>query len=445
MISVTAKGVVDMIMVGRLGTDSLAGVGLAMVLAFNALCFGMGVLRSQKSLVSQYQGAGDTRSSYSYGVHAFYLAIAFAAVCLGLGLYAAPLFGSLASHTELSQEAVDAGVGYFGVRLYWGGPMLLALSMAEYLRSTGRTRLPMAADLLAQPLNVLFNWALIFGHLGLPALGARGAALGTGLSDLFSLLLMAALCRPRGRWRPLTWEPYRLDLKRLWRVWAVGFAGGVQFTLEVGSYTLINFFIGFLGTEAYAAHQAAINVLHFSFMSAVALADGGAVLVGRYVGALDWDAVRRTFRSMWSLTLPVMLGLSLTFFAFGDEIMRLYMRDDDPERQATAIRLGAQVLGVAAAWQIGDAFQICFRFALRAAGDHNWVMVVGILCSWLLSAPLAALAVFVLKGDVILVWWMWSAEIYVGALIFRGRWLGGKWMRKRLVEDGAVAAEAVPS
>jgi MATE family multidrug resistance protein len=437
MISVTAKGVVDTRMVGELGTDSMAGVGLAMVLAFNALCFGMGVLRSQKSLVSQYLGAGDRTTSYAYGVHAFYAAVAFAGLCVLLGASAGSVFDAFAGGTKLSTAAVAAGTDYFGARLYWSGTMLLALSVGEYLRSTGRTRLPMAADLISQPLNVLFNYALIFGKFGLPEMGVVGAAVGTGLSDLFTLALMLAFARPAGRWRPQSWEPYRLRLDHLWRVLSVGFYGGVQFTIEVGSYTLITWFISYLSTVAMAAHHAAIQVLHFSFMSAVAIADGGSVLVGRYVGALDWEAVKRSYRSMLSLALPVMAGMGLLFLAFGEWIMGQFLHNDDPAVQAEAVRLGAAVLAVAAAWQIGDSFQICYRFALRAAGDHRWVMWVGIGCSWLMSAPLAAAAVFWIRGDLTTVWWMWSAEIYLGALIFGRRWAGGKWMEKRLVRDGA--------
>ena len=436
MISVTAKGVVDTRMVGELGTDAMAGVGLAMVLAFNALCFGMGVLRSQKSLVSQYLGAGDKTTSYAYGVHAFYAAIGFAGVCVLLGAFGGSVFGAFAGGTKLSNAALSEGTAYFNSRLYWSGAMLLSLSVAEYLRSTGRTRLPMAADLISQPLNVLFNYALIFGKFGMPEMGVVGAAVGTGLSDLFSLVLMLAFAKPSKRWKPASWEPYRFHLGHFWRVITVGFYGGVQFTIEVGSYTLITWFISYLSTVAMAAHHAAIQVLHFSFMSAVAIADGGSVLVGRYVGSLDWEAVRRSYRSMLQLSLPVRAGRGLICLIFGDWSMGQFLHNDDPETQAEAIRVGAAVLAVAAAWQIGDSYQICYRFALRAAGDHKWVMWVGIACSWLMSAPLAAAAVFWIKGGLTTVWWMWSAEIYLGALIFGRRWAGGKWMKMRLVEDG---------
>ncbi len=432
MISVTLKGVVDMLMVGRLGTSALAGVGLGGVLAFNGLCFGMGILRGQKSLVSQYLGAGERSTAFRFGVQAFYLACAFALICVGAGMSSEALFGKLSAHTSLDAEALEAASEYFGVRLYWSGTMLLSLAVAEYLRGTGRTRLPMAADLISQPLNMLFNYALIFGRWGVPALGVSGAAVGTGLSDLFSLVLLLTLARPRGRRFPGL-RAFRLEPARLWRVFAVGTASGIQFTLEVGSYTLVTLFVGVLGTASMAAHQAAMSILHFAFMSAVAIADGGAVLIGRYVGALDWAAARRTLRGMLSLNVPLMVGVGLLFFAFGEPLMSLFMHDPDPAARAEAIRLGAGVLGVAAIWQLGDSFQISLRFALRAAGDHRWVMWVGITCSWLLSAPLAWAAVYVFHGGVSLVWLLWSAEIYVGAVIFLARWRNGVWQRKRLV------------
>jgi len=428
MVSVTIKGVVDMMMVGKLGTDQLAGVGLAGVLVFNALCFGMGVLRGQKSLISQHLGAEQAHESFRYGVHGFYLSGVFALACLSLALVQDGFFSSIASATNLSQTALTAGSDYFDTRLAWSGSMFLSLAVGEYLRGTGRTRLPMVADLISQPVNILCNYALIFGHFGCPELGVQGAAIGTGIADLLTLVLLLVLSRKPGIFQHLAFSA-----QHLWRVVSVGVASGVQWTLEVGSYTLINFFISYLGTQEMAAHSATINIMHFSFMSAIALADGGSVLVGQAVGAKNWLAAQRTLRSMIGLALPVMMLIAGLFALFGEEIMGLYI--DDPP----TIALGAHLLLIAAVWQFGDAFQICCRFALRAAGDHTWVMWTGILCAWVLSAPAAAIAIWVLHGDVTTVWWCWNIEIFIGALIFWRRWSSGKWRQMRLVEDEEVS------
>jgi Na+-driven multidrug efflux pump len=110
-----------------------------------------------------------------------------------------------------------------------------------------------------------------------------------------------------------------------------------------------------------------------------------------------------------------------------------------------AIELGGRVLVAAAFWQFWDALQIVFRFSLRAAGDHRWVMWVGILNSWLISVPLVFAVVHWWHGGVVHVWWVWSAEIIVGTLIFTRRWRSGTWRLKRLVRDEDRAGAATPA
>jgi multidrug resistance protein, MATE family len=425
MISVTIKGVVDMMMVGTLGTDELAGVGFAGIVVFNILCFGVGVLRGQKSLVSQYLGAKEPTEAFRYGVHAFYLSIIFGVACLGLAVLQDNFFVVFAS-PELSSRTIEAGSAYFNTRLAWGGSMFLILAIGEYLRATGRTQLPMFADLISQPINIFLNYALIFGHFGCPELGVMGAAIGTGIADLLAALIMLVIIR-----KPLSIQQITLSWHHLKRAFEVGTASGVQFTLEIGSFTMITYFIGHLGTNDLAAHSATINIMHFSFMSAIALADGGSVLIGNYVGANRWKIVHRTLRSMIEITLPLMLGIGSIFFFFGEELIGLYIDDPIP------IGIGTKLLVVASAWQVGDALQICIRFALRAAGDHNWVMWAGILTSWGLSVPAAAIAIWALDGNVVTVWWVWNFQVYICTVIFWKRWKNGIWKEKRLVTERA--------
>lgn len=435
MLSASLKGVLDTLMVGFLGTDALAAVGVAGVMAFTALAFGMGVMRGQKSLVSQYEGAGQQQLSVSFGAHAFYLGILIGVLCIFMSRFAGPLFQLISQDSALNAESVRMGEQYLGLRIAWGSPLILSLSLAEYFRARGRSRLPMFTDLISHPLNFLFNYMLIFGHWGAPELGVEGAAIGTGLADTasFVLLLIIPLLR---QGRPPSAEPFRLRFSRLWRTLEVGSASGIQFTLEVGSFTLVTLMISrFLGSLSTAAHQAALQFIHFSFLPAVAIADGGAVLIGRYVGMKRLDLVQNTVRNMTRLILPLMLTMGVIFVVFGKWLMTPFIHHEDPQIESETIALAASVMAVAGLWQFGDAFQILYRFSLRAAGDHRWVMWVGILCSWVLSVPLAYIAMVYMKGNVPTVWLMWSAELYVGAWIFRRRWKSGVWHRKRLVRE----------
>jgi putative MATE family efflux protein len=439
MLSFTMKGFVDTLMVGQLGTDALGAVGFATVATWFALCFPWGILRGQRPLVSQYRGAGDRALAFSFGVHAFALALISG---LLLVIFSAPLadvFRHFSSTTELSVAGQEIGASYFRIRLMWMLPTLLTFAVAEYLRSAGNTRVPMVVDLVVHPLNIVLNYALIFGYWGAPELGADGAALGTGFADLAGLGLIFFLSKPIQKFNK---ENMLLRWSRMKEVIKVGWTGGIQFSLENLSFLSITWIVGKTDDVALAAHQAGIQLVHLSLLPAVAIGDAGSVLIGKFVGEFRWEAVRRTLRSTLQIMIPFMMSMAVIYLVFGRELAGIFLKNDDPEILDYALDLGKGVMAACALWQLGDAFQVAFRFALRAAGDHIWVMWTGILCTWLLSIPLALAVVYWFDGNVIHVWFTWAAEIFVGAAIFLWRWNSDAWMKKRLVQDELEGSQA---
>lgn len=434
MLSFTMKGFVDTLMVGQLGTDALGAVGFATVATWFVLCFPWGILRGQRPLVSQYLGAGDRALAFSFGVHAFALALISGALLMMVAGPLADAFRYFSSTTELSVAGQEIGSSYLHIRVMWLLPTLLTFAVAEYMRSVGNTRVPMAVDLVVHPVNIALNYALIFGYWGAPELGADGAALGTGLADLAGLGLIFFLSKPKHRF---TAENLRLRWERMKEVIKVGLTGGIQFSLENLSFLSITWIVGKTDDVALAVHQAGIQLVHLSLLPAVAIGDAGSVLIGKFVGEFDFDAVRRTLRSTLQIMIPFMMSMGVIYLIFGRDLAGIFLKNDDPELLDYALNLGKGVMAACALWQLGDAFQVAFRFALRAAGDHIWVMWTGILCTWLLSIPLAWAVVYWFNGNVIHVWFTWSAEIFVGAAIFLWRWNSGAWMKKRLVQDEA--------
>lgn len=444
MMSFTLKGFVDMLMVGRLGVDALGAVGIASIATWALITFPWGVLRGQRPLVSQYLGAGKPELALSFGLHALYFALAWGLLLVALSSPLRAVVGLFVGGTELPPDGVDMAQDYVQTRMLWSPPLLCSFALAEYLRSTGRSRLPMAVDLLSHPLNVLFNYGFIYGNFGLPALGAQGAALGTGLADACAFVLMAGLLfAERSRHTSLR-DAARLRLSRMAEVAKVGLSGGVQFSLETYAFVAITWIVGQTDPVALAVHQAGIQMIHLSVLPAVAIADAGSVLIGRYVGALRWEDVGRTLRSTLQIVTPFMAGMALLFLIGGRWLIGILVTSEDPVELERALALGVGVMAAAALWQVGDALQVVFRFALRATGDHRWVMLTGILCSWVLSLPLVAWVVFVLDGDVADVWLVWAAEIFVGDAIFVWRWRSGAWKRKRLVRDEPVSPSSAP-
>jgi MATE family multidrug resistance protein len=435
------KGFIDTLMVGQLGTDALGAVGLASVATWFVLTFPWGILRGQRPLVSQYLGAGDRSLAFSFGVHACALALLSGVLLLLFATPIADAFEFAASHTELSSAGQGIGTDYFRVRLMWLLPTLLTFAIAEYIRSVGDTRVPMAVDLLVHPLNIALNYALIFGHWGAPQLGAHGAALGTGLADVCGLVLILFLSKPKHK---LNSENLRLRWERMREVVKVGLTGGIQFSLENLSFLSITFIVGRTDTVALAVHNAGIQLVHLSLLPAVAIGDAGSVLIGKFVGEFEWDSVKRTVRSTLQIMIPFMMTMALIYLVFGRELAGIFLKDEDPVALNHALDLGKGVMAACALWQLGDAFQVAFRFALRAAGDHVWVMWTGILCTWLLSIPLALAVVYIFHGNVVHIWFTWAAEIFVGSGIFLARWHSGAWMKKRLVQDQDSASPAQP-
>jgi len=367
MMSFTIKGFVDTLMVGQLGTDVLGAVGLASVATWMAMTFPWGILRGQRPLISQYLGAGQPEKAFSFGIHAFALALFCGIAVL---IFSGPLtsaFGIYAGSTDLSIGGVQIASDYFLTRMQWLLPTFLTLAIAEYLRSVGETRVPMLVDIFVHPLNIFFNWVLIFGHLGFEPMGAKGAALGTGIADVCALTLIFIIVKPKHK---LTIGLLKLKLDRLREVLSVGFTGAVQYSLEAVSFVTITWFIGKTGTVAVAVHQVGIQLIHISMLGGAAIADGGSVLIGKYVGEKNYTAVRKTLRSTLEIMTPYMLFIGACFIIFREQIGDMFINNDDPVEYATAMRLSSGVLIAAAIWQLGDALQIAFRFALRAAGDQ---------------------------------------------------------------------------
>ena len=431
MISFTLKGFIDMLLVGRLGIEELGAVGLASVMAWNIIAFPMGMLRGQRPLVSQYMGAGDRLSAFSYGVHAFYLAAVWGAICFLISGPAAAWVIEIAASDQMSLASRGYARDYLETRVAWAGTTLLAIAVAEYLRSTSRPRIGMAADLLAHPTNIVLSWVLIFGLFGMPELGVRGAAVGTGLSDLLALAVMLYLVRPR---KPMPREALVYRWRRMKRVLSTGITAGVQFSIESGAFAIITIMIGSLGTTALAVHQAAIQLVHLSIMPAIAVGDGGSTLVGRYMGEKKFEYVERALRSTVKITSVFMAIMAVVYLLFGRELTSIFFQVGDPDYEA-ALTLGAKVMIAAAIWQLADSYQVSYRFCLRAAGDHHFVMYTCILCSWVLSVPLAWAVVKVFDGDLADVWMAWNLEIFLGAVLFWWRWRSGAWRNKRMVED----------
>ena len=199
---------------------------------------------------------------------------------------------------------------------------------------------------------------------------------------------------------------------------------GVRSALGVGAFTAFTAFLARMGEEQLAAHQIAIKIISISFLPGYGLSETATILTGQYVGARRFKAARRAFRSSLWVALGIMGACGLVFFAFGEELVRLF--NTDP----AVVRLGSTLRFVAAFFQVFDAVAMVATGALNGTGDTRFTMWTGIACSWFVLVPAAYLFGVVLDGGAVGAWLGLTLEIVVVAVIVLIRFRGSEWQTK---------------
>jgi len=384
-LSYSVMTLVDTLFVGRLGASALAGVGLGGVAAFTVLCFGFGLLRAVKVLVSQAVGAGRRERAGTWLSAGLIFAAVISLVMIATGELFAGVLRSLAE----TAAAGDAAETYLTIRLL-GTPVVMGyVVLREHSYGLGDSRSPMVATVVANLVNIGLDvlFILVLGW------GVAGAAWSTVVGQTLEVALLAWLGRGSLRLR-------RVSLKELKELWAVGLPTGLQFWLEVGSFALLTVIISSIGEVELAAHQVALQIIHFSFLPTVALAEAASIMAGQAVGAGRMRLVRRVAR-IALVGAAAYTGLCTLALVFGAEWIASAFTDD-----LALITTIVSLLHVAAFFQIADGAAIVARGVLRGTGDVRYPAVVGIATAWVCTPPLT--------------WWL-GVEMGMGAL---GGWVG---------------------
>lgn len=426
MLSYSTMTLVDTLLVGRLGAAQLAGVGLAGTLSFALLCFPLGLIRALKTLVSQAIGAGQR------GQVAAFLGTALGcAVTLGvLVVLCAQGVAQLMPRLSASSAAGEAGRTYLQIRAL-GAPMALcfaALREVRYGQSDARS--PMVASILANLVNiglaVLFVFVLRWG--------VAGAAWATVIAQsLEAGVLFFVQVREDFRVRAARVEHLRALLR-------IGLPTGLQFVLEVGAFTLLAVLIARLSEVQMAAHQIALQAIHFSFLPAFAVSEAVNVLSGQAVGA-DRDELMVPVARRGVLLASAYTGLcTLVFALFARPLAQAF----SPDAAVVAVAVG--LLQVAAVFQIFDGAVMVGRAALRGAGDARYAAVVGVVTAWVSTPPLTWLLGYRLGFGALGGWLGLCLEIIVSALLIWRRLLRRTWVPSAVASREALrrAAAAPP-
>jgi MATE family multidrug resistance protein len=394
-VGMMAMGVVDTIMVGHISAQALAAVALGNLYFFSLAVFAMGTLMVLDPVVAQAVGAGD-RPAIARAVQRGVLMAGLLTLPATLLLtVAAPIF-ALARQPA---EVVPLAAAYALRSVPGTFPFLLFIVFRQSLQAMRRTAPIVAAIVAANLANAALNWALIFGHLGFPAMGVVGSAWATSVSRaLLVIVLWLAASRELG---PLL-SPFRREvwaLTPLGRMLRLGLPIGAQHLLEFGAFALVALMMGWLGTRQMAGHQIAINLAALTFMVPLGVGDAASVLVGQAVGRGDPGGTRGAARAALACGAMFMATTAGLFLMFPEPLARLYSRDLE------VIAIAAALIPIAGVFQVFDGLQVVAAGILRGVGDTRGPMLINLLGYWVLGLPLSVYLGFVARRGPVGLWW----------------------------------------
>ncbi len=320
-----AQGVVDNIMVGRLGPAAIGAVAIGNAVYYTPCLFGIGLLLGLDTLVSQAFGRQDHEDCHRWLAQGVYLAcIATPPLML---LIAAASYGF--TRFGVIPEVAALSGGYLRL-LNWGTlPLLLYGGTRRYLQGVGQVRVITVTYVLANLLNWFGNWVLIYGKLGCPALGVNGSAISTCIARvaMAAALLGFAWRYERNRGHPLFRHWAGPQIQRLRQLVRLGGPAAGQIVLEVGAWNLSTFSAGYLSSVALATHAIALNYASISYMVPLGVSAAAAVSVGHAVGAGDPARARRAGWLALALGTSFMVLAGVVFFVAPRPLISLYTSD----------------------------------------------------------------------------------------------------------------------
>ena len=411
----------DVLLMGRLGARPLAASALGINLHFALSLICLGLVTASSPMIATALGRRsnnirDVRRTFRQSL--WLIATATPPVWL-IMWYAEPIILALGQEPGLAEGAAIFLRGYMWSML----PFLAFQAMRNFVSALERPGWVLAISLAGIMLNAVLGWALIFGHLGLPALGLFGGGLA---SSIVWTLLMIALAvvimtdrqfrrfRLFGRWWRPDWPRYR-------RMWLLGLPIGLAMGFEGGVFSAAAYLMGLISADAVAAHAVALQIAALSFMVPWGMAQAATVRVGLALGRGDRAGIARAGWSAWGMGTGFMAVMAIVIWLIPQPLMTLFLEDD--AANAKVIALGVSFLGVAAIFQIVDGAQVVGAGILRGLHDTRVPMIFTFIGYWLIGIGVGVWLAFSAGWGGVGIWTGLALGLAIVAVLMLVRWV----------------------
>jgi len=416
--------VVDMIFVGRLGADAIAGVGLGGQLTFLLQVLFMGLSVGNTALVARAVGAGDKREAERIAKQSLVITVLLSIGIAAIGLFYADPIVRLMGATD---EVTAIGGGFLRIVATFSIVIGIMIVGGGTLRGSGDTRTPMLITGFINVINIALDYGLIFGNLGFPRLGPVGSAVATTSARAVGAVMILYVLFKRGSILKLSvrggWGFHRDAIGRILNIGAP--AAAEQVVFQLGFLVFAAMAVS-LGTPNYAAQQIAFNISNFSILPAFAFGVAALTLVGQNLGAKNLERAEASAMQALKSGIVWMCIMGVGFFVWRDWLVRMYT-DNPGVMQPAEMCLVFIALG-----QPLMAIGMILASALRGAGDTRATLVITFIGIWVVRVGLGYVLGIVLGLGLFGMWLGWYADFIARAVLVALRFRAGRWKTLRV-------------
>ena len=409
----------DTLMLGWLGVTELAACSFANTLIYLPMMFGIGMSMAVSIRVSQARGANDPPAARAALRHGLYITLALGLLTLATAFALLPFLGMFKQDPKIIAIVPD----FFLILAASMIPAMASMTVKNHADAMNRPWPVFWISMGGVALNIALNWILIFGKLGMPALGLEGAAVATLIARTASLGGMIFWCvRNPGlkEWIPIHW--FRVpDWSAVKDLVATGFPASMHLLAEVSAFVAATLIIGNMGEAALASHQVAIQCAATIFMIPLGISMALTVRIGEAFGAKNQAAMRPIMASGWMMGVAFTILSASSFVIFNDELAGLFIDD------AKVLEVAAALLIVAAVFQFCDSLQIIAAGVLRGLDDVKIPAMIAFWANWVVSIPLGWILAVKLGMGVTGMWWGITLGLTITAVMLGSRaWIKTK-------------------
>jgi MATE family, multidrug efflux pump len=389
-------GVVDSLMVGRLGSTQLAAAALGNSLTFLIFIIGIGTSMAVTPLVAIAVGAKKFDDCGVYFRQSLLVNSLLAIIMMTVTFFAADLIVLFGQPEEVTRFTIS----YTKILGFGAIPMMLFQTYKQFIEGLSVMRPAMVIALIANIVNAFTNWILIYGKLGFPSLGLDGAGLATLASRIFmaAAIMVFVMKNQFFKKYDVSFHFKSLNIAVIKKILALGLPSGFQYFFEIGAFSFAVIMIGWLGRIDLAAHQIAINLASVSFMAALGISAAGGIRVGNAVGSQSISETRKAGFAAIFLGCSVMFCAGVIFIVLRNVLPTFYINEKD------VIEVASSLIVIAALFQLSDGTQAVGIGILRGLTDVKIPTAITFIAYWIVGLPVGYLLGFILGYGVQGVW-----------------------------------------